>query len=444
MPHPPLIIPAIGRGDERFVEQTAKASAEIGRRVSILDPETIILISPHAPINRDAFQIACCGEASGDFARFGAAHVALSMAIDEELGAAVERQAKRRGLSAVLEADSVTLDHGALVPLSFLIGDGQRKPDLLLLSISGLSAQSHARYGDAVRAAIEETGRRVVLVASGDLSHHLSKNGPYGATAEGPLFDKRVMKILGDGELSELFSFTDSFADAAGECALRPLQILAGVLGQDLLIPEVLSYESPFGTGYGVATLSPPAYRVPPPKLATGPDAWVRLAMRSVQHVVRNGKPLRLTADERRQLPDALTQERAGVFVTLRHQGDLRGCIGTTSATKPSIADEIVANAMSSATRDPRFRPIQINELDKLEVSVDVLDPAEPIASVTELDPEHYGIVVSSGWRLGLLLPRLDGIDTAEQQINIALQKAGISPDESYEIKRFKVTRHAN
>lgn len=142
------------------------------------------------------------------------------------------------------------------------------------------------------------------------------------------------------------------------------------------------------------------------------------------------------------ELPVELTGRRAGVFVSLKKNGELRGCIGTIEPTRPSIAEEITGNAISSATRDPRFPPVSVDELDELQYSVDVLEEPEEISDISFLNPVEYGVIVRSGNRSGLLLPDLDGVDTPEDQVSIAKMKAGISPAEPVQLLRFKVTRY--
>jgi len=134
-------------------------------------------------------------------------------------------------------------------------------------------------------------------------------------------------------------------------------------------------------------------------------------------------------------------KQRRGAFVSLHRNGQLRGCIGTIAPTTPSLAEEIIHNAIQAATADPRFPPMTADELDGLEISVDVLSTPEP-ATMDDLDPREYGVIVSADWRRGLLLPDLDGVDTVEQQVAIARQKAGIGPNERITIERFRVDRY--
>ena len=143
-----------------------------------------------------------------------------------------------------------------------------------------------------------------------------------------------------------------------------------------------------------------------------------------------------------KDLPAEMLERRAGTFVSLHKDGKLRGCIGTIAATQGNIAEEIIQNAISACSRDPRFAPVTMGELKTLEISVDVLGDLEPIKSPEELDVKRYGVVVSHGRKRGLLLPNLDGVDTVEEQIEIARQKGGIRESEPYQLERFEVVRH--
>jgi hypothetical protein len=162
----------------------------------------------------------------------------------------------------------------------------------------------------------------------------------------------------------------------------------------------------------------------------------VQLAKRTVETFVKEGKVLK---------PEELTEEmkeRAGVFVSIHKLGELRGCIGTIEPQRSNVAEEIIANAIASAARDPRFFPITPNELKDLDYSVDVLTKPERVESKDQLDPKKYGAIVEAGWRKGLLLPDLEGVDTVEEQIDICRQKAGIAPNEPVRLYRFEVKRY--
>lgn len=162
------------------------------------------------------------------------------------------------------------------------------------------------------------------------------------------------------------------------------------------------------------------------------------LARKTIHSYIREGKTISSPSSPKE------FQRKSGVFVSLHKKGRLRGCIGTFLPTQKSIAEEIIKNAISAATQDPRFPPVEEGELADLEISVDVLNKPEPVKSKDDLDPKKYGVVVKKGWRTGLLLPDLEGVDRIEQQLEIAKQKAGLGgvPEEELEIHRFRVTRY--
>jgi AmmeMemoRadiSam system protein A len=169
--------------------------------------------------------------------------------------------------------------------------------------------------------------------------------------------------------------------------------------------------------------------------MASGLHPVVKLAKDTVESYIRKGKtprPKKLTPEMR---------EQAGVFVSLHKHGQLRGCIGTFEPKERNVAEEIIANAISSSTRDPRFPPVTMSELDDLEYSVDILTKPEPVTDISQLDPKEYGVIVESGWKKGLLLPDLEGVDSVEEQVAICRLKAGISASEPVKLYRFQVRR---
>jgi AmmeMemoRadiSam system protein A len=304
------------------------------------------------------------------------------------------------------------------------------------IGLSGLSFEMHRALGRIIAQAADALGRTVAFIASGDLSHKLLAEGPYGFAPEGPVFDERIGEIFASGDLDELFAFDEEFCDAAAECGLRSFQIMAGALDGASFESRMLSNEGPFGVGYGVAILTP---------ADTGDgheeqiDPCIALARLSVETFVKTGKPAKLPPD----VPVELLNRRAGAFVSLHEHGELRGCIGTISATTASIAQEILQNGIGACSRDPRFDAVRPDELDFLEYSVDILGDAEPIDSPEQLDVKRYGVIVTQGWKRGLLLPNLDGVDTVDYQLEIAKRKAGIHPAaDDVQLERFEVVRH--
>ena len=453
VPHPPIILPAVGKGREREAQATIDACRAAAKRVAEWAPEVLIVTSPHTVMYADYFHISPGGCAAGDMSAFGAPQTRLEVQYDAELRQELVRQAEAAGLRAgTLGERDPALDHGAFLPLYFLREAGVDCP-ILRIGLSGFSPLEHYRLGQCIARAVDTLGRRAVFVASGDLSHKLRDDGPYGYAPEGPAFDRRVTAAMGSGDFLQFLTIDPALCNRAAECGLRSFQIMAGALDGLAVSPALLSCEGPFGVGYGVATFAvtgPDGGRrfgeqceeLERARLAdrkAAEDPWVRLARLSLETFVRTGKRLERLPDG---LPAELTDRAAGAFVSLHAHGRLRGCIGTTGPTTGSVAWEIVQNAVSACARDPRFPPVTVTELDSLEYSVDVLGAPEPISSPAELDVKKYGVIVSCGGRRGLLLPDLEGVDTVEQQIDIARQKGGISSREKYTLERFEVVRH--
>ena len=169
----------------------------------------------------------------------------------------------------------------------------------------------------------------------------------------------------------------------------------------------------------------------------TSEHPLVQLARATIEAYIRNGEVIHPPAELSPEM-----QQQAGAFVSLHRRGELRGCIGTFVPRQDNVAEEVIHNAISSATQDPRFPPLQSRELADLEINVDVLSASEPVADVSELDPRVYGVIVSAGRRRGLLLPDLDGVDTVAEQIDICRRKGGIGPNEPVTLQKFTVARY--
>ena len=457
VPHPPLIVPAVGRGEEARIQATIDAYNEAARVVVRAKPDCIVVTSPHAPLFRDGFHVTTDARLEGSMARFRAPHERILARCDVQLAELIVRRANEQGIVAGgSEWYRDDMDHGTYVPLYFVReayraeavhsapGDAADLPcPIVRIGLSGLSPNMHRELGRVIAQAAEALGRRVAFIASGDLSHKLLPEGPYGFAPEGPVFDERIGEIFSSGNLDELFDFDEAFCDAAAECGLRSFQIMVGALDGVPVETQLLSNEGPFGVGYGVATIMPVESADDVAEVAGAchddVDPHIRLARLSVETFVKTGRASRMPED----VPVELLERRAGVFVSLHEHGDLRGCIGTISATEPSIAAEILQNGISACSRDPRFDPVRPDELDYLEYSVDVLGDAEPISSPAELDPRRYGVIVTKGWKRGLLLPNLEGVNTVAYQLEIAKRKAGIDPsDDDVDLERFEVVRH--
>ncbi len=287
-------------------------------------------------------------------------------------------------------------------------------------------AAAYKEIGRDIARAIKELNREAVIVASGDMTHY----EPQASAEKKDSQAIEAMLNLDDDELTRRYEELD-----ISMCAHGPVVCLisaARELGANAA--ELVKYQtSGDATGdydavVGYAGVIFKSARMHP---------LVALARDTVEAYVREGKTPLPPADLTPEM-----KEKAGVFVSIHKLGSLRGCIGTFEPQGANVAEEIITNAVSSATRDPRFPAISPGELKDLDYSVDVLTRPEPVDDKSQLDPKKYGVIVEAGWRRGLLLPDLEGVDTVDYQIDICRQKGGIDPDEPVQLYRFEVKRY--
>jgi AmmeMemoRadiSam system protein A len=492
-PHPPIMVPEVGRGAAREVAGSIDAMRVLTERIVESGAETVVIVSPHAPLEARAFVAYRDAELRGDFASFRAPHAIVSAPLDAELLDAIERAAADDGFE-IAPLEGYGLDHGTAVPLYFLLRNGWRG-SLVALGYSFLPDDDHIRFGASLRRAVDGAGRPVAFVASGDLSHRLTRDAPAGYQPDAHLFDEQVVASLHAREPQRIAGIDQSLRRLAGECGYRSMLVAVGATKGLRADCEVLHYEAPFGVGYMVAQLArggaaedkslkrddtnsemnnrtdfnqKTADQNPHARLADGQNVLDQnsvdgasdrtsadgstagvveesgielpaLARRAVESYVRGERAP--SADDTHNA--TLLDQPAACFVSIKtDDGELRGCIGTVEPMRASLAEELIANAVSAATRDPRFPPVSAEELPRLRYSVDVLSEPEP-AQFEDLDPKHYGVIVEdeAGTRRGLLLPDIEGVETASQQVQIAARKAGISPRESVRLSRFRVRR---
>lgn len=452
MPHPPMLIPKIGQGKEAEAQKTIDACHKTAKMIAGLNPQIIVISTPHSVSYSDYNHISPGQTADGDFSMFGEKSISMEVSYDTDFVKELENLAEKFNIrSGTLGEKNGKLDHGVMVPLYF-INKYLNEYKIVRIGLSNLSNLDHYRLGKLVGQVAESSGKNVVFLGSGDLSHKLKDEGPYGFSQEGVDFDSQITKFMADGNFLELMNFKPDFCEAAAECGLKSFTIMAGALDGKQVTPEFISYEGPFGVGYGVA-----AYRITGndknrhfdkifeeaqteamAKLRASESSYVRLARETLEHFVKTGKELKLPEE----LDKELINKKAGVFVSIKKYGQLRGCIGTISPVTNCIANEILRNAICAGAEDPRFHPVEEGELNELVYSVDVLEEPERISGLKQLDVKKYGVIVSSGDNVGLLLPNLDGIETVEDQVRIACEKGGIEEGDEIILERFEVVRH--
>ncbi len=443
VPHPPMIVPDVGKGSEKQITKTIESYERVAKEIKKLNPETIIISSPHTSYYSDFFHVSTGKFAKGNFDMFNAPKVSFEEEIDTELVDEIERLATKYSFSAG-RTKEVPLDHGTMVPLYFIRKE-LPKTKLVVVGLSTMPLSDNYRFGTIIKEAINNLDKKVVFVASGDLSHKLQDYGPYGFIKEGPIYDKRIMSTMSKGNFNELLEYDEDFLDKASECGHRSFTIMAGALDGINIKSVYLSHEDVTGVGYGICLFFPEGENkercflkkyLENKVVKPSNDIYVNLAVKSLTSYITKKETIAIPNN----VPKEMLDNKAGVFVSIHKFDRLRGCIGTFLPTTDNIAEEIIRNAILASTEDYRFTPIVEEELPYLEVNVDVLSTPEPTTK-DKLDPKKYGVIVIQGHKRGLLLPDLDGVDTVEQQINIAKSKAGITSGE-VQLERFEVIRH--
>lgn len=450
-PHPPIIIPSIGRGELSKAKITVDGIKQLSSLFRSVNPALLIVITPHGSVFREGPAVLTDRYLSGDFGQFGFPELKIEFETDAKLVDLLRAETESEQLKPLFLSSSggdypvskKSLDHGAMVPLYYLNEAGLKVPGLHI-TFGFNPLKDLYRFGIALRRAVEARGLPTAVLASGDLSHRLIPGAPAGYTPRGAEYDQLLVRLLREGKVSEILNINSGLIEDAGECGLRSFVIALGMVDGEPLNTEIISYEGPFGVGYLVAAIKPEAgdssVKEVDEMVSSDPVGDInpaQLARHVLEEYFNDGSLPELPAT----LPPVF-QEKAGAFVSLKKAGALRGCIGTVEPVRKGLAAEIAANAVSAAIRDPRFPPVSAEELPAIDISVDVLSPMEAVAGMDELNPKDYGVLVRSGSRSGLLLPDLEGVDSAEEQVGIARRKAGISPTEPADLFRFTVTRY--
>ena len=447
VPHPPLIVSEIGKGREEDIIKTKESYEKVAEEIENINPDTIIISSPHTKIYSDGFYISKGNPLTGTFENFGAKQVSFKEEIDNELVEEIEKCNDENYKILYDTRDDIELDHGTMVPLYF-IRKRNIKAKIIVVGLAGLPLIEHYKFGMLLQKAINNSNKKVVYIASGDLSHKLQTYGPYGYAEEGPEYDKQIMEVCGKAKFLELLKFKPEFLDKAAECGHRSFTIMAGTFDKLNVDSKEYSHEDITGVGYGICSFYPQdenkernfyeQYLTQEENRVISKDELVNLARKTIEKFIKNEETITVPEDA----SDEIIKNKAGVFVSLHKFNELRGCIGTFLPTTSSIAEEIIRNAIAAATEDYRFNRVTEEELKYLEINVDVLSEPVAVESIDELDEKKYGVIVYSGFKRGLLLPDIEGVDTVEQQINIARRKGNINPEEEITIEKFEVVRH--
>lgn len=475
MPHAPVFIDKVSGAQSKAVSKTLKALDDIAIEIEQLKPDTIVIISPHGPIFSDAVAIYDLKTYQGHLHAFGEYDLSYAFEKDEEL---CERLLEESNFNngyfyPLKETDfkrfqyPIALDHGVTVPLHF-ISERYNQFKLLAMSYGTFSYTELLKHGEIIQRVADASPKRIIIIASGDMSHALKSDGPYAYNPDGPWFDNAMCEHIENQTPYEIFNLPLSRIEKASECGLRSFAIMLGAFNKRNIKTKNMSYEGPFGVGYLVAKvdllnsadavdqieLINQKWREATKQNQTNAHPYVQIANAVITHYTKHKYSPVVTLKEdsieieskpvfiHNALREDLTALKRGVFVSIKKMGALRGCIGTIIPNKKNLLTEIVSNAISSCSKDYRFDPIEENELELLTISVDILSELERITDVSCLNPKKYGVTVHSKGRMGVLLPDLDGVDTVEEQLKIASNKAGFKVEEIEYIERFSVERY--
>ena len=444
MPHPPVLIPEVGRGRENEAVKTLQGITKL--TADLEKPDMLIILSPHQPYAPGALFLNTANSYHGSFALFGVPNVKIE---------AVSHENDIRKFCDYLRSSGIRVyeqpfgdlirDQGSTVPLYFLQKAWGNLPPLIIASPIGLAPEEAFKMGQVLSKFLID--KKCALLASGDLSHRLTPDAPAGYEPDyAPKFENAIEKSLKNNSPEAINALDEMTLECAGECGLRSVMTMLGLsAGTNEKTIKIFSHEWPFGVGYCVAlcdlqSATKQTATIKSSEQSSEQPAPVKLARETVTRLLTN-----------KSLPDnggeivssELWRDRKACFVSIKTKnGDLRGCIGTLSPLQASLDKEIIANAVSASTHDPRFPAMTKDELSNVIFSIDVLSEPEEIKNISQLDPKKYGVIVSKGYRRGVLLPDIEGVDTAEQQVKIAAMKAGIYDYDEINLERFTVTRY--
>jgi len=438
MAHAPILVPAVGGTRGGAARASCRAMRAAATAVLSHQPDSLVVISPHSPCQAGAFGLWDDDRLEGSFDPFGVPEVRVSLPNDRQLAdaIAVEAQWRNVGIWAIQHHG---LDHGALVPLWFLAEAGWAGPTVIV-SLDGSGDGELTGLGEAIVAAANQLHRRIAVIASGDMSHRLTKNAPGGFDPQAHQFDEAFIRRIRRGEYREIQNLDPGLREIAAEDAVASTLVAAAAAGWSSSGHQVLHYEGPFGVGYGVAILfAGDSKALPAESGETTPTRHdggrlPEVARRSVAAALSGSSEVAPAASGK-----YLTTPR-GIFVTVRQRdGALRGCVGTVLPVGSDLVEETWRNARLAAWQDLRFAPVTAEELADLRFEVSVLHAIETV-SAAELDPRRYGVIVSTDdGRRGLLLPGIANLQTVAAQLQLARQKGGIDPDEPVTLQRFEV-----
>lgn len=430
-PHPTSLIPEIGGESLHALGATVQAVKALARRVAAESPDVVVIATPHGPRQDERFGLFCRDWLLTDFAREHAPEVALDAPGDPTLSLQIARECTRLGLPVdfVDRERPVALDYGLAVPLYYLQKAGYQGPIQPVVT-SGLGRESHRLFGKAIAQAAGRLGKRVVLLASGDLSHH--EAGTQKAQKKARRFDQLLVKLLEDGRWDRVYDLDPAMVEEAGECGYETILVLMGALEKSLPQAELLAYEDPTGVGY--ATLTIDVQDAEEQDTEFNPAGFARQVADTF-----------LQTERLPHAPAHFPHDARGCFVCV-HRGDvLEACAGALTPKEPNLATCIARYTLEALndyaqTADGRHA-LTIDELNHLSLTVYMTGELEPVEGLEGFQTGKHGLVVSKGVHYGVALPE-PGRDQPHRMLEIALERAGLTGTDGYMLERFAAEAH--
>lgn len=439
MPHAPILIPEIAKDRNHAVAASQSSMERVGKEVATVDPDIVIVLSPHAPRRTNAFGIYRHPNLKGALIQFGWYRPFFEFSNDRLTINAIIEAGRQHNLRFFDIADEA-LDHGATVPLYFLHKTGWQGK-VVVLGLGPQDDRMLMSLGACIRSTMEAKRTRFVLIASGDMSHRVTRNAPCGYHPDAANWDKQLIRLVQSADIEGIRNMNQDKRTQAAEDSVDSLKVTLGAINETAFHPTIYSYEAPFGVGYGTARLTQDTSMAATQNVLIKQQPQTqqlpllaRIAVMKHLHLDSNNEPL---------FDASMRNWKAGVFVTIRTKsGDLRGCIGTIEPQHPDILEETRRNAVASAFQDHRFHAIVANELPNLCFEVSILHPPEPVTNLDALDPQSDGLIIhTKDGRRGLMLPDIPQLNTVEKQIEAICRKVNIPRDTPMDFQTFKVEK---
>ena len=445
VPHTPFMIPEISREKASKAKNTQEALNSLAVKLSKVNPDVLIFITPQLDTQSDmesrAIGINCAPSLNGNLRQFKDTTIQYEYNNDFILAHYIISLCRQIGFPVIVtdRYNQKPLEYSVVAPLYFLASKLKNK-FLINIRVASFDAAFHYQLGQVIAKTIESCGQKVAVIASGDLAHNLSeKKENYDPAAKE--FDKSIINCLKEVNFDKFSNIPSDIIDKSGEFGYLPIATLLGIFKDTKSKFDLLSYEAPFGLGYMVGVLQPAGTQPLSLGMYDMPKSKVKVSVKNLADLARKAVETYITTKEMINVHEmSLKEERAqksGVFVTINSKNNLRGCVGTIRAYHENIIEETIQNSISAAVRDKRFAPISKEEFQSLSYAVNIIDEPEVVTDMEEMDPLKYGLIVSNGYRQGILLPNIEGIRTIEEQLGNAMIKADIIQGEPVWLYKF-------